>query len=71
MVDARAAAVIPYRKRIHKLEARIEELETLLRDAISALDDLGACNDPACPDEQCPRVLPRLRAALPERTENA
>lgn len=64
VVDARAAAVIPYRKRIRKLEVRIEELETLLGEAVKALDDLGACDQPDCPDEDCPRVLPRLRAAL-------
>ncbi|MFI6296817.1 hypothetical protein ACIBEJ_34870 [Nonomuraea sp. NPDC050790] len=71
MVDAKAAAAIPYRKRIRKLEDRIEVLEALLRDAVAALDDLGACDDSDCRDEDCPRVLPRIRAALPERPENA
>lgn len=46
MVDARAAAAVPYRKRIIRLGARVEELEALLRDAVRALDDLGACSDP-------------------------
>ena len=36
----------------------------LLRDVEEALIDLGACDNPYCID--CPRVLPRIRAAIRE-----
>ena len=36
----------------------------LLRDVEEALADLGACDNPYCTD--CPRVLPRVRAAIRE-----
>lgn len=68
MVERHIADGVIWQRRIGKLNARIQELEALLGDAVAALDDLGACDDLDCQDDQCPRVLVRLRAALPERT---
>jgi hypothetical protein len=36
----------------------------LMKDAIDALEDLGACPDDDCIVSGCNRVLPRLKAAL-------
>ena len=45
-------------------EMREPSLLPLLRDVEEALADLGACDNPYCTD--CPRVLPRVRAAIRE-----
>lgn len=50
-------------------EAR-RELEKAARDAVVALDDLGACNDADCSEVNCLRALPRLRALLTTEDSN-
>ncbi|MFD9950820.1 hypothetical protein ACFWYW_58660 [Nonomuraea sp. NPDC059023] len=76
MVDTRAAAVIPHRKRIHKLEARIKELEALLVELhdpspCEHFDHDGECHThgPTSTWDGCPHAHAQaLLAALPERS---
>lgn len=45
-------------------EAEAERLRALLTDAVSALEDLGACGDADCTEPNCLHILPRAREAL-------
>jgi hypothetical protein len=46
------------------LPGGLEPIRQLLSDAGAALADLGACNDPECPEPACMRVRTRLEAQL-------
>ena len=58
-----------------EVAAERDQFRDILRDAVTALDDLGACENPSCDKPKCLRILPRLRAALDQptatRTEDA
>jgi hypothetical protein len=46
------------------LPGGLEPIRQLLSDAGAALADLGACNDPECPESACMRVRTRIEAQL-------
>ena len=54
------------REYIRILETQNKLMIELLSDALMALRDLGACDDPECDEPGCLHVLPRIQKALKE-----
>lgn len=62
--DRAVLAKIAHAKAVEEWRREAEDLHILLREAAAALNDLGACNDPACPEPGCSHILTRVRPAL-------